>query len=262
SVPLPETRAAVRQLLETRWSEEPDGLFSSLEYSDPGLIPVLKDLLREHQDSAAAGYGPRPVSEAPRKKGAAAPRRPREMRLAPSAAGQVKTRWEYQAWLDETYAVVDGWMRRLGEGAIMDRRRSGKEEEAAGFPLHSSDCPAWATSLVLDSPGQGEADSQRLPLVELSYVRLADHARPETVAAYYRRMVPRARERPLQNGLWLDASATEGERWTSLDVRMTAVEPGRPRHEEQDLFVEILQVRAAVTPPEEPAAATATAAGP
>ncbi|GAB4133405.1 MAG: hypothetical protein Kow0040_15660 [Thermogutta sp.] len=261
SLPRPETRWALGELLRRRWSEEPRGILSSMEYADPGLIPVMKDVLREHQDSAVTRYGPRPVSTAARSPtGGTAPRRPREMPAAPLVASQGgKTRWEYQAWLDETYALIAGWMDRLGEGAIMDRRRSWDAETMVGFAVHSDDCPGCAASLAPRPARPDDVDSTEGPLVEVSYIRLADAARPAAVVSHYRRMIPGARERPLPNGLWLDASANEGDLRVSIDVRITAVTPGKPVQEQQDLIVEILRVQAAVASPEKSSVAeTAT----
>ncbi len=260
SLPLPETRAAVRRLLRSRWSEGPGGLFSSLEYSDPGLIAVLKDLLREHQDSAVVRYGPRPPAFDARVDGAAPVRRPREMPVAPLVAAQGKVRWEYQAWLDETYAVIDRWMQRLAAGTVLDRRRPWDAEALLDFAVHSEDCPGCAVSLDLApalSPARAsKADSPEVPLAEISYVRLADHARPATVVSHYRKVLPPARERPLPNGLWLEYVATDGNGlWTSVDVRITAADPTRPAQGAQDLFVEILRIKAAVALPEKEAAA-------
>ncbi|GAB6185316.1 hypothetical protein [Thermopirellula anaerolimosa] len=259
TLPHPETRWALGELLRRRWTEEPQGILSSLEYADPGLIPVMKDVLREHQDSAVTRYGPRPVSTAARAQtGGAAPRRPREMPAAPLFASQGKTRWEYQAWLDETYALIAGWMDRLGEGAIMDRRRSWDAETMVGFAVHSAGCPGCAVSLAPLPARPDDVDSMKGPLVEVSYIRLADAARPAAVVSYYRRMISGARERPLPNGLWLDASANESDLRVSVDVRITAVAPGKPVQEQQDLIVEILRVQAAVASPEKSTVAETT----
>lgn len=262
SLPLPETRAAVRRVLRSRWSEEPQGIFSSLEYSDPGLIAVLKDLLREHQDSAVVRYGPRPPSFTSRGDGKAPVRRPREMPVAPVVAAQGKVRWEYQAWLDETYAVIDRWMNRLAAGTVLDRRRAWDAATLLDFAVHSEDCPGCAVTLGL-SPGRPtEADSAEVPLAEISYVRLADHARPATVVSHYRKVLPPVRERPLPNGLWLEYVSSDGNGvWTSVDVRITAVDPTRPAQGAQDLFVEILRIKAAVALPEKEVAATQAAPG-
>jgi len=262
ALPRPEIRAALSNLLRRRWSEPPQGVFASVEYSDPGLIVVLKSVLREHQDSAVIRYGPRSVATAPQTSGAAPVRRPREMPVAPIVAAQGKVRWEYQAWLDETYALIDRWMNRLAEGGVLDRRRPWDAGTLLDFAVHSEDCPGYAVSLLLSPAQPSEADSAKAPSAEVGYVRLADRARPATVVSHYRKVLPTARERPLPNGLWLEYVSADGNGlWTSVDIRITAVDPTQPAQGSQDLFVEILRIKAGVALPEKEAAAAQGASG-
>ncbi len=255
-LPMPEVRARLLELLRQRWSEPPEGVFAEMEYTDPGLITVLKLLLKEHQDSAVLRYGPRPVTGRASSTGGPTPRLPREMPVTPAIAAMGRVRVEYQAWLDETYANIDSWMNRLGEGVPLDRQRTWDAESLLGFSVHSKTCPGCAASMVLRPTSQADEGLDAKPLVEVVYVRLVDHAAPRNVVAYYRRMLPLAKERPLPHGLWLD-HLVEKEKglWNSVDVRVKAVGEVERVHEEQDLLVEILWVKAGIESRKDPTVA-------
>ncbi|MGQ9914255.1 MAG: hypothetical protein ACUVQQ_07900 [Thermogutta sp.] len=265
SLPRPEVRAALLELFRRRWSEDPRGLLSAAEYADPGLIPILKRLLREHQDLTTAKFSPRMIAAlAPAGNGPVGPRLPREMAPAQPVAGVAKSRADYQAWLDETYALIDRWMNHAAAGSVLDRRRDWDAETLLGWKVHSDDCPGYAASWVL-FPADGAAEaSERPTLLELAYVRLADRAKPVAVVTHYRR-IGAFRERLLPFGIWLDRwEEDDGRSWTSTDVRITAAKPhpAAATSEEQDLFVEIFFVRASIALPEDREAGSSRAGAP
>lgn len=264
SLPRPEVRAALLELFRRRWSEDPRGLLSAAEYADPGLIPILKGVLREHQDVTMAKFSPRMIAAAaPAGNGPVGSRLPREMAAAQPVAGAAKSRVEYQAWLDETYALIDRWMNRAAEGAVLDRRRDWDAEALLGWKVHSDDCPGYAASWVL-CPADGAADAAAgATLLELAYVRLADRVKPVAVVTHYRR-IGGFRERLLPLGIWLERLEEEddGRLRTSTDIRITPAvpHPAASAQGEQDLFVEILFVRASIALPEDREAGSSRAA--
>ena len=239
TIPAASMRSLVFRTLERHWTDGPDALaaagYPMDVISDPGLLLVLKALLRRDGVSA-------PASRSGRYGEIVRARLERDARLA-------------GRWSTAAQELAESMCSRFQAAGKADADTTRRQGGAADFgpalqdlPLElPADAPVVAALRYAWPAGIGEDISSAADgPVLIHCVRIEMKAEPRQVVGLYRRRVARAEVREIDNGAWLDSFTTgvSGDK-RSLDVFVRALDPDPLRlpNEPQDLAVEILSVR-------------------
>jgi len=221
----PRLRDSLLKTFTMHWEEDPRILASDLDVGglDPGFLVVVKMLPRRNIasfDADRAGQG----GGLPAKsvKGAAL-----------LGARQHKERIAQQ-WMGFSEQVLRAMCRRFRDASASSGASRGD------MPI----APQPGAAVVAAFQWEKEQSSPGAPPLRVGYLRCEQRARPSRALAYYRRQTPDGDLRPLQDGAWLDALATNDATTRSVDVLITRPNDAARElaDEQQRLIVEALIV--------------------
>lgn len=239
TIPNSAMRATVFQLMEQYWEEGPkrfEPLASDKSLPEPGFLLLVKQMPRKHASATPNNGGSRSGSWTSGSKAA---------KLA--AARQVKERQEQaaQQWLAFSEKLVQAMCGQYRDVAF---RHPDARETPAGFPLKLPASAVVVASHHVDWPGElpPALAGLSLPAMRVCYVRIERRARPDRIAAYFRRQLPAVTVRINDRGAWLDefSVAKKSGLMRSVDVLISKPNKdlGMLIDQEQQVILELLTV--------------------